>query len=522
MSASSSTRSPAADRRLAEFLAPLSLVTDLGMGAPDEDAMRACLVATALARTMGLPETAVSDVYYATMLKHLGCTATAVNEAIRFGGDELASRRAVGTVDFGRPREIGGLITRFGADRGFLTRGRMVTGALTGKSWGAGIQRAVCEVGALVARRLEMSDEVVRGLSHMFERWDGKGEPGRRAGDDIAPPARFAQVAARAVAFHRAGGIEAAIESVRVSSGGWFDPAIAAAFVEHARELLAGLDEMDVQAAMVEAEPQPWRTVRPEAIDEAVRAFADIADLKSQYTLGHSPAVAGLVAGACERLGIASEEAAGVRHAAYLQDIGKIGVPAGTWERQGALSTADMERIRLHPYYSERILSRIPALAGIARLAGLHHERLDGSGYHRGCLGSELSPAARLLGAADCFQTMVEERPHRRAKAPDEAAATLGEEARQGRLCPDAVAALLGAPPPPPRRRELPAGLSEREVEVLRLLARGRSNREIASALVISPRTAEHHVQNIYGKIGLSTRAGATVFAMQHDLIRPG
>jgi DNA-binding NarL/FixJ family response regulator len=68
-------------------------------------------------------------------------------------------------------------------------------------------------------------------------------------------------------------------------------------------------------------------------------------------------------------------------------------------------------------------------------------------------------------------------------------------------------------------RGTAPAGLSDREVEVLRLVARGLSNREIAQRLVVSPRTAEHHVQHIYSKIGVSSRAAAALFAMEHDLV---
>ncbi len=179
--------------------------------------------------------------------------------------------------------------------------------------------------------------------------------------------------------------------------------------------------------------------------------------------------------------------------------------------------------MRLHPYYTERILARPAALARLGAVAALHHERLDGSGYHRGLTASQLPPAARLLAAADVLHALTEPRPHRPARSPQEAADELRRETRAGRLDGDAVACVLAAAgqAPPGARRDLVAGLSAREVEVLRLLARGLSTRQIGEALTISPKTADHHIQHIYAKIGVTTRAGATLFALEHDLLTP-
>ncbi len=211
-----------------------------------------------------------------------------------------------------------------------------------------------------------------------------------------------------------------------------------------------------------------------------------------------------------------------VRRAGLLHDLGRSGVSNGIWDKPGPLTESEWEQVRLHPYHSERILSRSSALAPLAPLAGMHHERQDGSGYHRQAKATIIPMGARLLAAADAYQAMTQERPHRAALTPDAAAGQLGSEAARGRLDPEAVRAVLEAAGHPPDRTRLawPAGLSDREVQVLRLLARGYSNREMARVLWISPKTAGHHVQHIYAKIGVSTRAAAAMFAMQHDLVR--
>jgi HD-GYP domain-containing protein (c-di-GMP phosphodiesterase class II) len=323
------------------------------------------------------------------------------------------------------------------------------------------------------------------------------------------------------VAFYELEGEEAALESVRQSRAGWFDPTIADAFLEYGAKLLAELDAVDPLDAALEQEPRPWRIVRPREVQRVARAFADMADLKSSFTLGHSPEVAALARAAAPGIGLTQAEADDVELAGLLHDIGRVGVPSGIWEKRGRLGSADWERVRLHPYYAERVLGRSRRLVAIASIAGMHHERLDGSGYHRGSRAREVPIAARLLAAADCYQTKTQPRPHRGPLPAEAAAETLSEEARQGRLDPDAVAAVIEAAGGSALRavRVAPAGLTEREVEVLVLLARGCTNREISERLVISTRTAEHHVQHIYEKIGLSTRAGATMFALQNELL---
>jgi HD-GYP domain-containing protein (c-di-GMP phosphodiesterase class II) len=270
----------------------------------------------------------------------------------------------------------------------------------------------------------------------------------------------------------------------------------------------------------MEAEPEPHSLVDESGLDGVLEVFADFVDLKSPFTLGHSREVASLAVAAAGSIGLPVGKVAVLRRAALTHDLGSIGVANGVWDKHGPLSDTEWERVRLHSYYTERILSRSPALAPLALTASMHHERLDGSGYHRGP-GVSLSGAACVLAAADAYQAMTQPRPHRPAHAPDDAAALLRGDVAGGRLDRAAVDAILHAAgqPTTPARRSWPAGLSDREVEVLCLISRGLSKKQVAEALVIAPSTADHHVRHIYDKIGVSTRAGAAVFALEHGIL---
>ena len=507
--------------RLADLLAGVSVATDLGMGQEPEKAIRACLVATALARRMGSPEADVSDVYYTALLRHLGCTATAHEEAW-LGGDELVSRPAAERADFGSPRESFGLLLQMGRGTG-VDRARYITRTLRlGKQGDRAILTAVCEVGARLAERLGLGPGVRDGLYQSFERWDGTGTPQGLASEDICLPARLAEVGHQAVIFDRLGGPEAAVAVVGRRAGGWFDPSLAEAFARVGAGILEEVGSRDVWEAVLEGEPEPWRTIGTEGLDGLARALADMVDLKSSFLLGHSSEVSALSERAAAALGFGPEAVIDLRRAALLHDLGRVALSNRIWEKPATLTTTEWERVRLHPYQTERILARSRVLATLARTAGSHHERQDGSGYHRGTAGAQVPATARVLAAADAFQAMTQDRPHRLGLAPEAASAALAEQARSGRLDPDCVRAVIQAAgqPAPKVRTAWPAGLSDREVEVLRLLARGLSNRAIAGRLVISPRTAEHHVQHIYTKIGASTRAAAAMFAMEHGLLR--
>jgi HD-GYP domain-containing protein (c-di-GMP phosphodiesterase class II) len=245
--------------------------------------------------------------------------------------------------------------------------------------------------------------------------------------------------------------------------------------------------------------------------------------LKSPYTLGHSVAVADLAGRAAEAMSAPSADVQLVRRAALVMRFGCLGVSNSIWDKASPLSASEWERVRLHPYLTERMLQRSPALASLGQIAVQLRERLDGSGYPRGLSGSSMTQPARILATADAYQSMREPRPYRPAREAEEAAAELRDDARAGRLDAEVVEAVLGvAGHRVARRVDGPAGLTRREVEVLRLIARGCSTKEVAARLVISPKTAGTHIEHIYSKIGASTRAAASLFAVQHGLMPEG
>jgi HD-GYP domain-containing protein (c-di-GMP phosphodiesterase class II) len=322
------------------------------------------------------------------------------------------------------------------------------------------------------------------------------------------------------VIFDRLGGPDAAVEMARQRAGGWFDPAVADTFVRVGGDILRSLASADVWVEVTAGEPEPVRRLPAARLDEVAAAFADMVDLKTPFTLGHSTGVADLASEAAMQIGLGADDVGRLRRAALLHALGRVAVPNAVWEKPGALTTSQWEQVRLHAYHSERILARSPVLEPLAAIAGRHHERLDGSGYHRGASGSEIPVEARLLAVADAFQAMTQSRPHRAAMTAEEAARTIEASAAAGHVDPECARAVVAAAGGQPTRMRWPEELSDREVEVLRLVARGLSNREVAGELHISRRTAEHHVQHIYAKIGASTRAAAALFAMEHGLLR--
>jgi HD-GYP domain-containing protein (c-di-GMP phosphodiesterase class II) len=222
---------------------------------------------------------------------------------------------------------------------------------------------------------------------------------------------------------------------------------------------------------------------------------------------------------AAQRCNFEMADVTTIRRAAFIHDIGRVAVPARVWGQPGPLTPDDWEKVRLHPYQTERILHRSPFLAVLAEIAGAHHERCDGSGYHRGIAAPGLPAPARFLAAADAYQTKIEPRPHREPLSPEQAAEMLASLVHVGRLDVVAVRAVVEAGGQPTPQMEGPSGLTAREIDVIRLLARGLQTKQMARELGISIKTADNHIQNVYSKIGVSTRAAAAVFAMQHGLV---
>jgi len=380
--------------------------------------------------------------------------------------------------------------------------------------------RAHCEVGRMLAERLGLSARVTRAITQVFERWDGKGRPDKLKGEAIDRVVRLVQLAADAQAARRLFGTDETVALIRRRAGGGYDPKLVEVFCRRATTLFAALDVPSVHDALVEAEPGEPVRVAGEALDAAIETVGQYGDMKSRFLRGHSAGVATLAGRAAERQGLA--EATAVRRAGHLHDIGRAGVVLDIWDKPGPLTEAERERVRMHSYFTERVLARLDTLGPVAALAGMAHERLDGAGYHRRLQATGVTQGARLLAAADVYHAMTEPRPHRAALTAEQAAEGVRAEARAGRLDRDAVEAVLaaaGQPAAAPERRTHVAGLTDREVEVVRLVARGLTNKEIASALDISVKTAGHHVQHIFEKVGVTTRAAAALFAMQNGLV---
>jgi HD-GYP domain-containing protein (c-di-GMP phosphodiesterase class II) len=489
---------------------------------PQEHVLRQCRIALGLAERLGLDEADRAAVYYVAMLAWVGCTADSHELADQFG-DDLALRADAHRFDLSGLSMVGFMLRRVGSGRPPLRRVGMAAALVATRGRGAAeAMTAHCQVAAAIARRLGLGPEVQAPLLHVFSRWDGTGIPGGTGGEELPLAIRLVHVAAIAEVYHRVGGVEAAIAVARDRAGGQFDPRLVEAFSDCARELLDGLSQESSWDAVIAAEPGLAKALAGDQLDAALEAVADFGDLKSPWFTGHSRGVARLAAAAAQEAGLPADAATELRRAALVHDLGRSGVPNTIWDKRGPLTDAERERVRLHPYYTERMLARPEALARLGAIAASHHERLDGSGYHRSLPGSALSPAARMLAAADVYHAMTETRSHREALRPVQAATELRREVRGGRIDADAAEDVLtaaGHPRTGARERARPAGLTARELEVLLLVARGASSRDVARQLVIAEKTARNHVERIYRKLGVSTRAEASLYAMRHGLV---
>jgi HD-GYP domain-containing protein (c-di-GMP phosphodiesterase class II) len=357
-------------------------------------------------------------------------------------------------------------------------------------------------------------------LPQAFERWDGKGSPAGLRGAAIDPVMRVVQIADDAEEFHRLGGPAAALAMLADRAGTEFDPGLVATCHRAANVIFAELDDLDAWGMVIAANPTLDRRLSPAELLTVLETFADYADLKSPWFTGQSRATARLAAAAAAVAGCSAADVELCRRAGLVARLGVIGVSTGTWDKAGPLSGMEWERVRTVPYLTERVLSRPSRLAEVGAVAGMRCERMDGSGYPRGLAGAAIPVSARLLAAADVYEALARARAHRPARPAGPREEVLRAEVLAGRLDAAAVNAVLTAAGH--RAFARPAavcGLTEREVEVLGLLARGRSNKEMARQLRISARTVGSHVEHIYAKIEVNTRGAAAMFAMRHGLV---
>jgi len=510
--------------RLAELLAAVSLATDLSHDVPAESALRDALLAVELARLAGWSNADLSDVYYLALLYHMGCTGAVAAQSRLGGGDDISVRHWMSEADYAdRPELMRIVVTRLARGWGASGVAQGVAALATAGHDMPEALASIAEVAARLSQRLGASPRVTEALSHAYGRWDGKVFTSLPSAEGLSASSRLVHLVHVAQIYHQAGGAEVADAVVRQRSGKEFDPELARLWLQNSHDLLSRLALDSVWDQVLSAEPEPHRRVGPSHLDEISRALADFVDLASPFTPGHSTQVARLAEAAALNAGLGADDATTVRRAAQVHDLGMVSVPNRVWIKRGPLNASEWERVRLHPYHTQRILSLAGPLRASATIAGLHHERLDGSGYHVGLSANALPFTARLLAVAEIYQSMGEDRAWRPVLKTVEVTQQLQDAVAARRLDPRAVdAVLLAAGQPRQKGRSSPAwpaGLTDREVDVLRAITRGLANKQIGHELHVSQATVHTHVINLYGKIGVNTRAGATLFAFEHDLI---
>jgi HD-GYP domain-containing protein (c-di-GMP phosphodiesterase class II) len=507
--------------RLAELVAALSLGIDLGFGQPMEHVLRQCLISLHLAERLQLADDEKIVVYYTALLLTVGCHSDA-HEQAKWFGDDFALKANKYKYEMRDPRGAAATIGLIGG-RGNPPLHRFRVGlefAISGRRDLDDMISHHAALARMLAEQLGLGDGVQEAVGASYEQWDGKGWPGKLRGDAVPIGARIAGLAEFVEVAHRIGGVPAATRLARKRSGKQFDPTVAAALCDASDDIFADLGTTQTWKAVIAAEPALGVRLSDAQFETALRAITNFIDLKSPYFLGHGQAVADLAYEAGRALGASGDDLTTLRRAGLVHGFGRLGVSNSILDKPGPLGAGEWERIRLQPYVTERMLQQSAALAPLGAIAVQHRERLDGSGYPRALFGNSISMAARVLGAADAYQAMCEPRPQRAALSADQAAAQLRAEVKDGRFDRDAVDSVLtAAGHRAVRRREGPAGLTAREVDVLRLVARGLSSKEIASRLVISPKTARNHIEHIYTKIGATSRVTASLFAMEHGLL---
>ncbi len=507
--------------RLSEVVASIALAADLGLGQPVDHVLRSCVIATRFADALGLSQEDRDATYWVTLFLTAGCTGASF-ELSQVFGDDIAFRAGIFDVDGSTFQVMRYVFGYAGSGRGPIGKLRVRAGLLASRM--TPLEQsflAHCAVSARLAARLGLGEPVVASLWQTFARWDGKGMPKGLRGKDILLPVQIANIANVVEVRERERGVVASCTLLRRFAGSSFDPALVDAWCDAAAGVVAGIDADSSWDTVVNSAPSARGPLTEEELDAALELLADYADLKSPYFTGHSRGVSSLAVAAGREAGLPDGEITTLRRAALVHDIGRNGVPNSIWDRPGPLSASEMERVRLHAYYTERVLRHAGGLAQLAAVGGAAHERGGGTGYPHGTSAATASLLARFLAAADAYHAMLEDRPHRRALSREHAGSELRRLARTAELDSGATDAVLAAAGHPKRRKPSgPRGLTAREVEVLMLTARGGTAKTVGLALGIAPKTVGNHIERIYMKAGISTRAEAAMFAMQYGLVR--
>ena len=516
--------------RSIDVLGALSIAADLALGLRAGHGVRATYIGMQLAEQLGLSPQEKIDLFYAELLIDAGCTAWASQMAVAILGDEIAARR---DLFFFRDREDPRDMLRWLA--GYMAAGeridqrlrRSLQFAVQGRDFMVEGLRNTAETAARMARRLDRSLGTQQALRFAFEHWNGSG-PYERSAASIPLVSRIVHATIFLEVLHQFGGREAAIQLSCAKRGKTIDPDVVDAFLQLAERpaFWDGLEDDDVWLHVRDLEPaSPSQYLQADRLDDVAQAFADFADLKSVYSAGHSRRVAALAETIARHQDVPDSDVATIRCAGLLHDLGLVAVPSFILHKpDDKLGIAESDTLRLHPHHAERILSRVPAFAAACPIVAAHHERPDGNGYPRGMRGEQSPIGARVLAVADAFDELTHRRPEGDALPPVEALHLMAAESgtRFDRQAVDALARTLDVPlaiHATRARAEWPAGLTDREVDVLRALATGASRRAIAEQLVVSEHTVRHHLEHIYAKLAVGTRVEATLFALEHDLL---
>ena len=504
----------------------MALAQDNAFGQPLESQLRSCLLATWMCEAAGFEKEARETAYWVALLRYVGCTGHAHEVATVFG-DEIAIRAQTLVHDAANPAEVMRDVVAFAtAGRTQEERDEIIRMIQqTAREWAVYNFSSGCEVADMLVERLDFSPSVREALGFTFERWNGNGYPAHARGEAIPLAMRVVHLSHDMEAIGRLFSPDQALDTSRDRRDRTYDPDLADLFVAHGRGWFDRLRTTEPWDAVLALEPEPRRVLDGEALDNALMVAADFIDLKSPYMGGHSRRCAQLAADAARVLGFTEEAITTLRRAALVHDFGITAVPNSIWDKPGALTRTEFDRVELHPMLTEQMLRRSPALAALNPVASAHHEKCDASGYHKRVQADAGDPGACVLAAADIYVGLTTERADRPPLSAADAAEELRRLESRGVLEPRASRAVLvaaghGEPEPPASARlRNPGGLSRREVDVLGLAARGLTTRQIADRLYISTKTADHHIQHIYNKIGLSTRAGAALWAMEHAVL---
>jgi HD-GYP domain-containing protein (c-di-GMP phosphodiesterase class II) len=502
-----------------------ALGQDNAFGQPLESQLRSCLLADAMCRELGADEAFRATTYWLTLLRYVGCTGHA-HEISTVFGDDVAILAATLVFDAGDPADVGRTMVEFATAGHPPEEHAEIVRTIqdSGHDWAVHNFATGCEVGAMLIHRLGFGPDVETAFGFTYERWNGAGFPNGAKGEEIPLPMRIVHVSHDMEAIGRRSSPAAAVDAARQRRGSTYDPVIADLFAANGDVWFEQIAKQEPWDAVLDLEPEPQRVLEGAELEEALAVAADFIDLKSPFRVGHSRRCAQLAADAAATLGCTTDEVTAIRRAALVHEFGTTGVPNSIWDKPGPLTRAELDRVELHPMLTEQMLRRSPAFASLNPFAASHHERADGSGYHKGLRTDGIQRGAQILAAVDVYVGLTTDRADREASSEVAAAVELRGLASQGALDERTVEAALAAAghderPAKPRRQH-PAGLSDREVEVLHLAARGLTTKAIAEELYISPKTADHHIQHVYTKIGVSTRAAAALWAMEHELVR--